>query len=349
MKILPGYWKGYLILVVILVVSLLAAACGGGEEEKPTIKFTDTQFESGWINNAIAQFVIEHGYGYPVESVVMTTVVAWVTLPKGEVHINMELWQQNLIEIYNEVIANGTVENLGMTYEGGPQFFIIPTWVHEQYNINTVDDMKAHWALFKDPEDTGKGAFINCIIGWQCGEINTVKLEAYGLTDFYNIISPGSVAAMDAGLTGPQKKNEPVFGYYWAPTSIMGAYDWYILEEPAYDPAVWDKITAAREDRSLRPIAEAVAYETLPIDKGIWSGLRDMAPDVVAMLEKMNVGLEPLNKTAAWAVQTDIEGNWERAALYYLENYEVRWKTWMPDENYKKVKAAVNSALGFVP
>jgi len=174
--------------------------------EKPTILFGDAQFESIWINNAIAEYIVKYGYGYPAESVQMTTVVWQVALPKGDIHVQLELWKQNLQDWFNEQIAKGTIEELGMTYEGGPQFFIIPQWVHEKYNINTIFDMKDHWELFQDPEDPSKGAFYNCIIGWQCAAINEVKLEAYGLTDYYNIISPGSSGALEAALAGPQKR-----------------------------------------------------------------------------------------------------------------------------------------------
>ena len=62
----------FLIVGALLILSVFAAACGE-EKPKPIIKFNDTQFESLWINNAIAMFVIEHGYGYPVESVELTT------------------------------------------------------------------------------------------------------------------------------------------------------------------------------------------------------------------------------------------------------------------------------------
>ncbi len=87
----------------------------------------------------------------------------------------------------------------------------------------------------------------------------------------------------------------------------MGMFDWYILEEPEYDPNVWDKIQAAIEDKSLRPLNEACGYEALSSVNAIWSGLRNMAPDVVAMLGKMVVGLEPINKTAAWAKENEVE------------------------------------------
>jgi len=99
--------------------------------------------------------------------------------------------------------------------------------------------------VVQDPEDSSKGTFINCIIGWQCAEINRAKLDSYGLLDNYNIISPGSAAALDAVLLGAQEKNEPVFGYYWAPTSLMGAFDWHVLEEPPYTEACWEEVVKA--------------------------------------------------------------------------------------------------------
>ena len=160
-----------LLLVVVLAVALFAAACGD-DEPKPTIKLSDTQFESLWINNAIAKLIIEEGYGYPVETVELSTPVMQVSLAKGDIDLVMELWQQNWVDNYNEETASGNIINLGPTYEGGPQFFMVPKAMADEYNIKTVEDMKAHWALVKDPEDSGKGEFHNCPIGWQCTEIN---------------------------------------------------------------------------------------------------------------------------------------------------------------------------------
>jgi ABC-type proline/glycine betaine transport system substrate-binding protein len=78
----------------------------------------------------------------------------------------------------------------------------------------------------------------------------------------------------------------------------------------------------------------------LPIDKGINPSLREIAPDVVTMLEKMNVGLQPINVTAAWSAENEVE-DWELSAVYYLENYEDSWSTWVTDEAYQKIKDAL--------
>ncbi len=337
-------WKRWLLLFTALVTAVtLVAGCATKEvKEKPTIRLVDAQWESLWIANALAEFIIEKGYGYPVEQVVCTTAVYMVTFPKGEMDVHMEFWSQNLPQWTAEHIsATGELESLGMTLEGGPQFWCIPQWVHEEYNINTVFDMKDHWELFKDPADPTKGAFINSLIGWQCTEINKVKLEAYGLTEYYNIIESGAAGSLEAAMTAAQKKHEPVFAYYWAPTAIMGMYDWYILEEPEYDPDVWAKVVAAIDDPSLRPLDEACAYESVPLLKVIHKSLRNKAPDVVAMLEKFTMGLERCNRAAAWAKENEIGSDWERVAIWYLKEYEDVWKTWVTDDAYKKIKDAL--------
>ena len=142
-------------LVVITLVTVVYALIGG--RPKPVIKLHGGQWVSLWVNNAIAKFIIEEGYGYSVETLESTSLTMQTSMSKGEIDLNMEMWQQNWIDWYNEQIEQGNIVNLGMTFEAGPQFFIIPKWVAEQYNIKTVFDMKDHWELFKDPEDPTKG------------------------------------------------------------------------------------------------------------------------------------------------------------------------------------------------
>lgn len=346
MHIIKSQWKRWLLLFTALVMTLTLFAGCVAEEEKPTIIFSDTWYESVWLANAVAGFIIEEGYGYPVETIEVSVSVSQLSLSKGDIHVWLDCWWWYYLEWYDEAIAAGDIENLGITMEPCPSFWVIPQWVAEQYNITTVFDMKEHWELFPDPEDSTMGLFINCPIGWQCQMINSIKLEAYGLTEYYNIIEP-TAGALEAALAGAQMKSDPVFGYYWAPTALMGMYDWYILEEPPFDAAIWDNIMAAIEDETLRPLDEACAYEALSPVNAVWSGLRDMAPDVVALFEKMVIGLELTNQAAAWAKENEIE-DWDKVGVWYLREYESRWKTWVTEDAYNKIKQALDE-YGPVP
>jgi len=329
------HWRWYVGALTILAVLLVATACA--EKEKPTIKFSDNQWQSLWINNAIAMYIIEKGYGYPTEQVTLTTPVMQVGLPKGEVHVQMEIWKMSYMDWYNETIAAGTMENLGPIFEASRQGWYVPTYVIKgdpergidpmAPDLKSVLDLPKYLELFKDPEDPSKGRLISCIIGWFCAEVQRERLEGYGLDEYYNLLEPGTTGALDAALAGPYKKGEPVLSYYWEPTWLMGAYDFTMLEEPAYDAEIW-------------ATTKACGYDTPPIDKGVWSGLRDMAPDVVEFLEKMNVWLAPLNAACAY---NELGGaTIQETAIWYLREYEDIWSEWVPDKIKKKVKDAVD-------
>ena len=83
-----------LLCPAILAGALLAAGCGVfGDDEQPVIRLYDGEWQSLSVNNSIAQFIIENGYGYPTETVVLTTFVMEDALPRGEVDVNLEGWQ----------------------------------------------------------------------------------------------------------------------------------------------------------------------------------------------------------------------------------------------------------------
>ena len=79
------------LLAAFFALVFLGMACssGEGDAEKPVISLHDPQSESIWLNNAIAKFIIEEGYGYPVESVVESTPQMQEALPSGAIDVNI--------------------------------------------------------------------------------------------------------------------------------------------------------------------------------------------------------------------------------------------------------------------
>lgn len=339
----------FCLLVVLALVSTSAFAA------KETIKFADRQWQTMWINNAIAMFIVEHGYEYPVESVVITTPVMQQVLPEGDVHVDIELWRFNIIDWYNEVTESGEMIDLGPTYEKSTQGWYVPRYVIEgdpergieplAPDLKSVFDLPKYKEVFKDPENPDKGQLVNCITGWKCSEINRAKLYAYNLDGDYNILEPGTSPALDAAIAGAYKKRDPVLAYYWEPTWLMGAYDMIQLEEPEYSDECWAEIEKVLDgEMAPEDISEkgGCAFDTFAIHKGIYAGLQDIAPDVVEFLKKMNVGTDPLNKTAAYMEQNDAEP--EEAALWYFETFPERWHSWLPEDIAAKVEQALADA-----
>lgn len=358
-------WRKSLTVALALTLTVLAG-CGGGTKPsepgsgsegtaKQTFKMADTQFQSLWINNAIAKFIIENGYGHTVEVVEMTTPIMQQGLEKGEVHIMMELWRANVMDWYNEVTKSGKVLDLGDTFEKSTQGWYVPRYVVEgdaergikasAPDLKKVSDLPKYKSLFADPENPDKGLLINCITGWQCAKINRIKLDAYGLSEHYNVQEPGAAAALDAAIAGAYKKGKPFLAYYWEPTWLVGTYDLVQLEEPPYTAECNDAIQKVLNDKSgnVKAGPEAgCAYETMGIHKGIHASVKEKAPEVATFLEKMMVGTEAVNKTAAYMEAEKVQA--DKAAIWFFENYQDRWRSWLPADVAAKVEQALKDA-----
>jgi branched-chain amino acid transport system substrate-binding protein len=308
---------------------------------KEPILFHDGSWQSMWILNAIAMYVTEHGYGYPVEEITETTDVMKVGLPLGDVHVNMEGWRMNTMEWYNEQIAARNIVDLGQVFEKSTQGWYIPLYTHEEHGITTIDDLlDADVAqLFQDPEDPSKGVWTNCIVGWNCQKIMRVKATAYGMDEFYNVMEPGSAAGIDASLASAVENNMPVLSYYWEPTWVLGKYKMWQIEEPTYTKECWDAISVATESDPFGTVDEACAYSVDDIHKLVHAGLLDRAPDVAAMLSKMFVGTQMVNDLGAYMEENDASAM--DTAVYYLQTFEDEWTPWVTEEAAAGIKAAV--------
>ena len=350
----------FLVTAMFIFSACQAAAVEGEEavEDKELITFADTQWQSLWINNAIAMYIVEHGYGYPTESVTVTTAVMQQSLVDDEVDVIMEVWWSNIEEWWDTERQSGTIVELGEIFESSAQGFYVPRYVIEgdeergiepmAPDLTSVDDLPKYKDLFADPEDPEKGLITSCVTGWNCAEVIRIKTYAYGLDETFNIVEPGSSGALDAGIAGPYKKGEPVVSYYWEPTWLLGVYDMVLLEEPEYTDECWAEITeisaAGVVDDSLAgtvPSEAGCSFENIGIPKAVSAGMADRNPDLVEFLDTMFIGTDNLNKISAY--MTENEAEVEEAAIWYFENYEDQWRSWLSEDVAEKVATALAS------
>jgi glycine betaine/proline transport system substrate-binding protein len=335
--------RGLLIILALLIIAIVAGVALYVAGQKPAISFNGGQWDSIRFNNALAGFIIGKGYGYPVVIRDSTEYTIETDLPAGSTDVDMEIWSQNKADWYDAQVAKGTIVDLGPIFGSGPQFYMIPRWMADEYHIQTIYDMKNYSALVQDPNDPSKGIFINTPNDWITNSINIVKLEAYGLTRYYNIVTPPSDKALEAAYISAQGNHQPVFGYYWSPAALIGSDYWYILKEPPYTDACWNELNAAVSNSSLRPLANACAYPDIPVTKGVSHQMLTKAPDVVEMLRKMDVELDPINGELTWARENNVT-DWNVVAVHYLRNNEATWKTWVTPEAYAGIKKALDEA-----
>jgi glycine betaine/proline transport system substrate-binding protein len=323
--------------------------------EKQTVRFGDEQWQSLWIENSIATFIVENGYGYPTEIIEVTTPVMQQSLETRDLDVNMEIWVANLQEWWDAVREEGTVIDGGPIFESSAQGWYVPRYVIEgdeergiepmAPDLKTVDDLPQYAELFSDPEEPEKGLLVSCITGWQCAQVNRVKFHAYGLDETFNILEPGSQGALDAAIAGAYKKGEPVLAYYWEPTWLLGLYDMVMIEEPEFNAETWDEINQMIADEVPNediPETAGCAYENIEIPKAYTSDFADANPELAEFFDNMFIGTANLNKISAFMEENETTA--DEAAIWYFENYQDQWREWVPEDVAEKVQAAVDAA-----
>ena len=189
------------------------------EGPKETIIFGDLNWSSALLQNRIAQYLVEKGYGYPTDVKFGATLPLFQGLKRGDTHVTMEIWLPNQDEAWNEARSEGAVLSVGKSLGSDWQSaFVIPAYLQEQYpDLDSVEDLtdQQYKDLFKTAETGDKARLVSCVIGWACEVVNAAQVEGYGLTDHVDVVNPGDGAALNADLQGAYDKGEPWLGYQW--------------------------------------------------------------------------------------------------------------------------------------
>ena len=317
---------------VVETVVVVATAAMMEEEPKETIVFSDLNWTSAQVQNRIAQYILENGYGYPTDVVFGSTLPNFQGFQRGDIHVTMEIWLPNQSLGWEKALEIGEVVSVGTSLVGDWQStFVIPKYVADANpGLKTPQDLlkPEYQELFSTADSRGKARLVACVIGWNCEITNSEQLEAYGLSDDIHVINPGSQEAMFAEVNAAYAKEEPWLGYMWGTGDPALKLDLVRLEETPYTKECWDTDKACAFAESL--VLVAVHKSLLP-----------RAPDVVAMLQNWEFSIDIYKSIFQW---TDANPGSEasEAALWFLNNNKV-WESWVTPEAAAKVNAALGS------
>jgi glycine betaine/proline transport system substrate-binding protein len=292
---------------------------------KETIVFADLNWDSAQIQNAIARYIVENGYGYPTEAIFGGTIPLFVGLLGGDIDVSMEIWLPNQNDVWEPALAAGQVIPVGKSLDDNWQSaYVVPTYLAEENpELKTVQDIRDHMDIF--PQEGGKVVLWSCISSWACSEINESQSVAYGLDDILEMKDPGSQAGLFASLIGAYEKGDPWLGYLWGPTQPSAELDLTRLEEPA---------CGAGEEPG-----DGCAYPVSLVRIAVHPTLLPRAPDVIEFLRKWDFSADA--DVAANAYKAESGANFEEVAIWFLQNRGDVWTGWVTHEAAVKVKAAL--------
>ncbi len=297
------------------------------------VKFADGNWDSIQVLNSISAFILKEGYGCESEMVTGDMVPLFTALARNDIDIFLDVWISNNKEIWGETESKGAV-NLGVLYPDATEGWYVPRYLVEGDSkrgieavapgLTSVADLPENALLFEDPEEPGKGRFLNCPIGWGCEQRNNDKIEAYGMADTFVNFKPGSGAALDSAFAAAYKKGDPIVGYYWEPTWLMGIYDMIKLEEPA--------CTDTNTNVCASPLTEASATAS--------ASFVEEADQVEDFFRNFKTSSAEVSGMLAY-MQENEGATREDAALNFLKTHEDTWTKWVTPEAAEKIRGAL--------
>ena len=300
---------------------------------KETIIFGDLNWSSALLQNRIAQYIVEHGYGYPTEVKFGATLPLFQGLQNGDTDVTMEIWLPNQTEAWNKAREEGAVLSVGQSLgKDWQSAFVIPAYLQEQYpELDNVEDLKdpQYKELFATAETGDKARLVSCIIGWACEEVNAAQVEGYDLLDHVEIINPGDGAALNADLYGAYEREEPWLGYQWGTNDPALVLDLVRLEEPEYSDACWNS-------------NKACGYQDATVLIAVNPDLPGEAPDVVRMLRNWDFNIEIYKGVARWQAENP-DADVKATALWWLNNNADIWSDWVTDDAAAAIQAALTA------
>lgn len=314
---------GTCITLGLLTGSMSVQAASWCESGKP-VKFAGLNWESAMLLTDIMQLVLKNGYDCHTDSLPGNSITMENALGTNDIQVFAEEWVGRS-EVWNKAASAGKVVAVGAPIVGATEGWYVPRYVVEgdtkrnlkakAPNLKSVSDLAQYAELFRDPEEPGKGRFYNCPAGWTCELENSEMLKSYNLEDKFTNFRPGTGPALDAAVLSSYRRGEPILFYYWSPTPLMGHADLIKLEEK---PGV---------------------NKDVNIQIGLSKTFHDEAPELVAVLQKVNLPIDLLNQNLAKMAKEKLPSD-KLAALFLKEHPEV-WHTWVSEEAAKKVEAAL--------
>ncbi len=260
--------------------------------------------------------------GYNVEYVTTTNVPLFQAVADGEIHAFLEQWLVTTRFQFNDMVAAGQLEDIGLLGLKGQEAWMYPAYVEEEGmcpGLPNWEALKDCAEIFATPETVPSGRIVDYPEEWTPD--TSKMIEALGLDLI--AVPAGGEGAIIAEVKSAVARHEPVLVYYWEPTWAALEYELRAVTLPTYD-------LACEEDPAwgLNPDKTYDCGPLIPeIKKFVWPGFKDKYPAAYKFLQAFtftNADQGPLMKLV------DVEGmSAADAAKKWVDQNQAVWQPWV--------------------
>lgn len=310
-------------LISLISPVTMAADCG-------SVTITEMNWASAAVVTSISSFILEQGYGCKVQKVPTSTVPALTSLAEtGKPDILTEVWPA-VADVYYTLEKQGKIVPVAKVLsDGGQDGWWIPKYLADKHpELKTLNGILAH------PELVG-GQFDNGPPGWGSTVSNNNLVKAFDLEGHgIKVVSFGSGETLAASLAAAYKDQKPWFGYYWAPTALLGKYPMVKVDMGPIVPEIAKcnaRLDCAKPGKTGWPPAEVLTTMSKPF--------HDAHPDVVNLMSHVSFTNALMGQLLSW--QEANKASADETAAYFLTHHQDLWKSWVSPEAAAKLAVII--------
>ncbi|WP_234494193.1 ABC transporter substrate-binding protein [Vibrio maritimus] len=330
--------KSKLSMTALLVLSGITTQANASE--CGTVTIADMNWNSASLMAHIDQFILSNGFDCDAELIPGDSVPTGTSMiEKGQPDVAPELWTNGIKEALDQGVADKRLRYAGNSLtEGGEEGFWVPAYMVEQYpELATIEGVIKHAALFEHPESDDKHAFYGCPAGWTCQItsehlFNALELDKHN----FEMIDPGSGAALSGIIAKSYDREKPWFGYYWSPTPVLGKYEMVKVDfGSGTDVDEYRNCTTQPDCESPK----VTMYPPSPVHTVVTEEFAQRGGDANDYFAKRGFTNKQMSELLAW--MEDNQADAEEAMYHFFESYPELWKSWVSTDVATKVEQSL--------
>ncbi|MCY4220318.1 MAG: ABC transporter substrate-binding protein [Thiotrichales bacterium] len=306
--------------------SILATASvtGAGADSSDPIRIPVNEWTGQHVSAHITGTLLQKA-GYTVEYVTAGAVPQFAAIAQGDLHLQPEVWTNNVGDVYPKAVESGDIVVLG-------QLGLQPQegWIYPPYMNDKCPGLPSYEALydcaqaFAAADTFPKGRLITYPADW-----GTRSKDVVAMIDLpFEPVAGGSEGAMIAELKSALAAEQPVIMMFWQPHWLFAALD--------FDWVSWDPAGGECVEESGQKRGSACGFQQASVDKIVNKDVATKWPGAYRLMEMVTVDNATQNTLM---LEIDNKGRkLEEVVAEWVEANEATWSPWV-----EAAKAAMRS------
>jgi glycine betaine/proline transport system substrate-binding protein len=286
--------------------------------------------QSNWTSQIVLSHILKQllsAQDYLVELKEQTVEQQWISLIKGTSHVQLEIWQGTMEQMFKRTLKSGKVTDMGTHDAITREDWWYPTYVEKLCpGLPDWKALKKCSSLFKTKNSKGKGLYL----GGPWEKPDKARIRALELDFTIKRVTKGDDLWVE--LEKAYKDKKPILLFNWSPNWIESKYEGKFINFPDYDPKCE---TDPKWGVNKKWTYDCGNPKEAWLKKLAWSGMKEKWPCAFKIIKNLNM----TNKMIAIATSyVDVDKlSYQDAAKAWLESNQETWSNWIP-KNCKETK-----------